>query len=201
MFSQSIRILGTIAKALSEDELFEVSLFFDIAVLCGSIRGASSDNASLEFTLGEMENVNYAGLGYKLRPVLGFIGLNVDHIRFPELGESAVFTAEEIEHEALRLNVPLHLAEDEVEDFHARVVREETGHKEPPRRLAQVYANLSTRRRREQEERGIERVNKYGFEVSLDYPFAEGEIVPLQVKVANDSRNPPYFFCIKRTDR
>lgn len=201
MFSQSIRILSTIAKTLSEDELFEVSLFFDIAVLCGSIRGASSDNASLEFTLGEMENVNYAGLGYKLRPVLGFIGLNVDHIRFPELGESAVFTAEEIEHEALRLSIPLYLPEDEVEDFHARVVRVETGYKEPSRRLAQVYANLSTRRRREQEERGIERVNKYGFEVSLDYPYAECEIVPLQVKVANDSRNPPYYFDIRRNDR
>jgi len=199
MLDESIYILNNIMGQLNtEGEPLEVTRFFDIAVLCGSIEGIPLDKNHLQFTLGQTKQVVYEGFEHQLRFILGQIGLNVDEIRYPELEKPFEFTEEEVAQEATRLGIPVYLPEDEQEDFHARFVREQTGKKIPPRRLGQVYANLSTRRRLEQKQRGIERVNKYGFELTINYPYGATAVVPLYVKVANDRMNPPFYFSIRR---
>ncbi len=200
MLDESIYILNNIMGQLNtEGEPLEVTRFFDIAVLCGSIEGIPLDKNHLQFTLGQTKQVVYEGFEHQLRFILAQIGFNVDEIRFTELGESTEFTEEEVAQEATCLGIPTYLPEDEKEDFHARLVREETGRKMPPRRLEQVYVNLSEVRRREREQRGVQRVNKYGFEVSIDYPYGAMAVIPLHIKVANDRMNPPFYFCIRRT--
>ena len=63
------------------------------------------------------------------------------------------------------------------------LVREQTGKKMPSQRTGQVYSNLSSRRRRDLSEHGVERVNKYEFEIN---------------KVSNDGVNPPFCLCIEK---
>ncbi len=199
MLIESIRILSTTMKSFEQESgILEVTRFFDIAVLCGSIEATVLDDDNLEFILAGTDKIVHQGFGHQLRFILGQIGLNVDEIRYPELEKPFEFTEEEVAQEATRLGIPVYLPEDEQEDFHARFVREQTGKKIPPRRLGQVYANLSTRRRLEQKQRGIERVNKYGFELTINYPYGATAVVPLYVKVANDRMNPPFYFCIRR---
>ncbi len=199
MLNEAIRILSSIMKTLGEENKpLEAFRFFDIAVICGSVEGRPLDGNRLQFTLAGTERIVYDGCGHHLRFIFAQIGLNVDEIRFPEVGKPTDYMAEEIAQEAERLGIPLYLPEDEIEDFHARLVREQTGKKMPPRRLGQVYANFSSRRRRELSKRGVEWVNKYGFEASIDYLDNNGVSVPLKVKVSNDGVSPPLCFCIEK---
>lgn len=199
MLNKSICILKSIIENIGEgNKPLEVFRFFDVAVICGSIEAVTLDENHLQFTLAGTEKIVCEGLEHQLRFILGQIGLNVDEIRFPELGKPSKFSAEEVAQEATRLGISTYLPEDEKEDFHARSVREEIGQKMPPRRLEQVYLNLSEGRRREQEQRGVQRVNKYGFEVTIEYPYGAKAVIPLYVKVANDRMNPPFYFYIRR---
>jgi hypothetical protein len=192
VLSEAILILGSIMETLEEeDKPLEVFRFFDVAVVCGSVEAVPLDGNRLQFTLAGTEQIVYAGFGHQLRFILAQIGLNVDEIRFPELGLSMEFSPEEIAQEAMRMGIPAYLPEDE--DFQLQSVQGETR----PRRLEQVYLNLSSRRRLQQSERGIERVNKYGFEVNINYPYKNGTVVPLQVKVSNDRMKPPYYLYIE----
>lgn len=201
MLSEGIHILNSVMENLGkENKPLEVFRFFDVAVICGSIEAVTLDENHLQFTLAGTEKIVCEGLEHQLRFILGQIGLNVDEIRFSELGKQPNFSEEEVAQEATRLGIAIYLPEDEEEDFHARSVREDTGQKMPPRRLEQVYVNLAEGHRREQEQRGIERVNKYGFEVTIEYPYGAKAVIPLYVKVANDRMYPPFYLCIRRMD-
>lgn len=182
-----------------EGASLQVEQFFDIATLCGSVEATPLNGDLLVFILSENERRTYSGVKYQFRFALAQLCIVVDMLRFPELEKPTVFTEEEIAQEAARLNLPLHLPEDG-EDFHARFVYETTGNRMPPRRLNSVYSNLSSRHRLQQMERGIERVDKREFEVIVNYPNTTVAI-PLQVKMSNDTRNPPLFFRISRQDR
>jgi hypothetical protein len=200
MLNEAARLLDTTMREWQQEgAALRVEQFFDIAVLCGSVEATPLDEDSLAFLLTGTEKHIYEGMAYQFRSALAQLCLVVDEIRFPELSEPMEFTEEEVAQEATRLGIPIYLPEDEKEDFHARLVREETGRKMPPRRLEQVYVNLSEVRRREREQRGVQRVNKYGFEVSIDYPYGAMAVIPLHIKVANDRMNPPFYFCIRRT--
>ncbi len=199
MMNEAARLLDTTMKEWQQEgAALRVEQFFNIAVLCGSVEATSLDEDNLAFLLAGTEKHIYEGMAYQLRFVLAQLCLVVDEMRFPELGEPTEFTEEEVAQEATRLGIPVHLPEDEQEDFHARFVREQTGKKMPPRRLGQIYANLSTRHRLEQKQRGIERVNKYGFELTINYSYGAMAVIPLHVKVSNDRMNPPFHFCIRK---
>lgn len=136
----------------------------EVASLCGSLEASCSGTASVSFVLAETESRLYnipGGGAAHLRAALGGMSGLARAIDKMRFPELAEADA------AMRISFP-------------KVSREA---------LPNILRLLAAQER-DQESRGIEQLNPYGFDVTFDYHDKSGNRIPLHVITANDNRTP-----------
>jgi len=136
----------------------------EVASLCGSLEASCSGAASVSFVLAGTEHRLYdipgRGAGFFRAALSGMSGL-----------------ARAID----KMRFPeLAEADEATKTFFPKLSREA---------LPNILELLAAQER-EQENRGIEWLNPYGFDVTFDYYDKSGRRIPLHVTTANDNRAP-----------